>query len=132
MFLNSIFSHTKCYSFQHTKTSKSACVKRMSKKREKRVFIMVLWMNFAFMTCWLPYAVICFVYLIGGRGFVNPSIVVIPLLAAKSSVCWNPVLYIVMNPQVSGNWCTVNEIHMLLLTRNQGSNFLGFLITITF
>ena len=33
--------------------------------------------------------------------YVTPTIVVIPLLAAKTSVCWNPLLYVAMNPQVS-------------------------------
>ena len=32
--------------------------------------------------------------------------VVIPLLAAKSSVCWNPILYIAMNPQVRQSYIT--------------------------
>ena len=32
--------------------------------------------------------------------YVTPTIVVIPLLAAKTSVCWNPLLYVAMNPQV--------------------------------
>jgi hypothetical protein len=32
--------------------------------------------------------------------FVPPEVVVIPLLTAKTSVCWNPILYIALNPQV--------------------------------
>ena len=32
---------------------------------------------------------------------MSPTVVVIPLLTAKTSVCWNPILYIVMNPQVN-------------------------------
>lgn len=33
--------------------------------------------------------------------YVTPAVVVIPLMTAKSSVCWNPVIYVAMNPQVS-------------------------------
>ena len=33
--------------------------------------------------------------------YVTPSWVILPLLTAKSSVCFNPILYIAMNPQVS-------------------------------
>ena len=48
----------------------------------------------------MPYGIVALCYIFGGEGFVNPLIVVIPLLASKSSVCWNPMLYIVMNFQV--------------------------------
>merc|ERR1719362_316459 len=50
----------------------------------------------------MPYGIVALCYIFGGEGFVNPLIVVIPLLASKSSVCWNPMLYIVMNFQFRG------------------------------
>lgn len=77
-------------------------VKRMSKKRDSKVTVLVVWMNVAFLTVWMPYGIICLCYIFGGKGFVNPLIVVIPLLTSKSSVCWNPLLYIVMNFQFRG------------------------------
>ena len=54
----------------------------------------------AFFTCWMPYGIVSLCYIFGGEGFVNPVFVVLPLLASKSSVCWNPMLYVVMNFQV--------------------------------
>lgn len=62
--------------------------------------MLVMWMNIAFLVCWMPYGIICFFYIFGGENYVSPTVVVIPLLTAKTSVCWNPVLYIAMNPQV--------------------------------
>ena len=84
-----------------TNFTRSENVKRMSQKREKKICALVIWMNIAFLVCWMPYGVICFMYIFGGRGYVSPSVVVIPLLAAKTSVCWNPIIYIAMNPQVT-------------------------------
>ena len=86
--------------FQISNSSTSDPIKRMSKRRDTKVSVLVLWMNIAFFTCWMPYGIVALCYIFGGEGFVNPLIVVIPLLASKSSVCWNPMLYIVMNFQV--------------------------------
>ena len=72
----------------------------MSQKREQKICALVIWMNVAFLVCWMPYGVICIMYILGGRGYVSPTVVVIPLLTAKTSVCWNPIIYIAMNPQV--------------------------------
>jgi len=83
-------------------SSNSDPIKRMSKRRDTKVSVLVLWMNIAFFTCWMPYGIVALCYIFGGEGFVNPLIVVIPLLASKSSVCWNPMLYIVMNFQFRG------------------------------
>ena len=73
----------------------------MSQKREQKICALVIWMNIAFLVCWLPYGTICIMYIFGGRGYVSPTVVVIPLLTAKTSVCWNPIIYIAMNPQVN-------------------------------
>ena len=87
--------------FQQTKYTRSELIKRMSQKREQKICALVIWMNIAFLVCWLPYGTICIMYIFGGRGYVSPTVVVIPLLTAKTSVCWNPIIYIAMNPQVN-------------------------------
>ena len=56
-------------------------------------------MTLAFFTCWLPYAVLCLYSMLGGRG--PASIFVLPILFAKSSIVWNPLLYIFFNDEVS-------------------------------
>ena len=102
IFSNSSNTNNKIYisPFQISNSSTSDPIKRMSKRRDTKVSVLVLWMNIAFFTCWMPYGIVALCYIFGGEGFVNPLIVVIPLLASKSSVCWNPMLYIVMNFQV--------------------------------
>ena len=86
------------FTFQTTQNSKLDAVKRMSKKREARILRLVIWMNLSFLVCWLPYATIALCYIFGKE---LPTVVIaLPLMAAKSSVCWNPILYIAMNRQV--------------------------------
>ena len=88
--------------FQVTQNCKLDAVKRLSKKREESVFKMVVWMNVSFLVCWMPYAVIAICYIFGKE--LSTMVIALPLMTAKSSVCWNPILYIAMNRQVS-NFC---------------------------
>ena len=89
--------------------SKSGPVKQMSKKRDSKVTMLVVWMNFAFLTCWMPYGIIVILSIYGGEGYVHPKYIVIPLLASKSSVCWNPFLYVCLNFQVIIYFLIVNK-----------------------
>ena len=85
---------------ERTQMTRSDAVRRMSQKREKRICALVIWMNVAFCIGWMPYTIICFCYILGGKEIVTPALVVVPLLCAKATVCFNPILYIAMNPQV--------------------------------
>ena len=76
----------------------SDAIRKAAEKRETRVTKMVLLMITAFTVCWLPYALVCLYKMGGGR--MRPLLSVFPLLFAKSSICWNPVIYIFMNHQV--------------------------------
>ena len=89
--------------------SKTGTLRQMSKKRDAKVTKLVVWMNFAFLTCWLPYGIIVILSIYGGEGYVQPMYIVIPLLASKSSVCWNPFLYVCMNFQVIYIFFIVNK-----------------------
>jgi hypothetical protein len=40
----------------------------LSGKRERKVSLLILWMNLAFIVCWMPYGVICAFYFFGGKG----------------------------------------------------------------
>lgn len=83
-----------------TKSTQSTGIKRVSQKRQKNVSTLVFLMNLAFIVGWMPYAIVCFCHIFGGKGFVPPVMVVFPLVTAKLTVCFNPVLYVVMNTQV--------------------------------
>ena len=87
------------FSLQQRNNYTSETVKRKSQKREHKIIRLVLWMNLSFLVCWLPYAIIALSYMCGIK--VAASVVVIPLMMAKSSACWNPILYIALNRQVN-------------------------------
>jgi len=56
--------------------------------------------------------------------------VIIPLMAAKTSVCWNPILYIVMNPQVFHSSFYSFFLLLCLCCCCCNCNFLVFSITL--
>uniref|UniRef100_A0A8C0XP50 Opsin-3 n=1 Tax=Castor canadensis TaxID=51338 RepID=A0A8C0XP50_CASCN len=65
-------------------------------KYEKKVAKMCFLMVFTFLTCWMPYIVICFLVVNGYGHLVTPTVSVISYLFAKSSTVYNPVICIVM------------------------------------
>lgn len=71
-------------------------------KVEQRVTFMISLMIIAFLTAWTPYAILALVIQFGSSSIVTPSVAVIPALFAKSSICYNPVIYAGLNSQVSG------------------------------
>ncbi|KAL0117898.1 hypothetical protein PUN28_008936 [Cardiocondyla obscurior] len=78
--------------------------KRIGKnKREKKVTKMVYLMILAFLIAWLPYAVLA----LATQYFnVQPSqiVSVLPALLAKSSICYNPIIYATMTVQFPNTW----------------------------
>ncbi|KYN15098.1 Green-sensitive opsin, partial [Trachymyrmex cornetzi] len=67
-------------------------------RREKKVTKMVYLMIFAFLIAWLPYAVFA---LATQYFYVQTShiLAVLPALLAKSSICYNPIIYASMTAQ---------------------------------
>lgn len=59
------------------------------------VFVMVL----AFMIAWTPYAVFALIEQFGPTDIISPALGVLPALIAKSSICYNPIIYVGMNTQ---------------------------------
>ena len=74
-------------------------MRAIASRREKSATKTILLMTLAFFVCWLPYAVLCLFSMAGGQG--PASIFVLPILFAKSSIVWNPLLYIFCNDEVS-------------------------------
>lgn len=60
---------------------------------------MVAVMVVAFMTAWTPYAVFALVEQFGPPDLISPALAVLPALIAKSSICYNPIIYVGMNTQ---------------------------------
>ena len=61
-----------------------------------QVFVLV----FVFLFCWSPYAVLSMAGILGFSTAIPVLITVLPLQMAKSSVLWNPIIYVIMNKQV--------------------------------
>ncbi|XP_055612522.1 melanopsin-A-like, partial [Uranotaenia lowii] len=76
----------------------SARVGRIN-RAEKRVTSMVAVMVVAFMIAWTPYAVFALIDQFGPTDLITPALGVLPALIAKSSICYNPIIYVGMNTQ---------------------------------
>lgn len=70
---------------------------------EKKVTMMVGLMILAFLVAWIPYAVFALVEQFGDPELISPALAILPALIAKSSICYNPVIYVGMNTQVRNN-----------------------------
>lgn len=68
-------------------------------KAESRVATMVAVMIVAFFVAWTPYALLALIIQFGDTE-VHPGVAVVPALVAKSSICYNPIIYVGLNTQV--------------------------------
>ncbi|XP_055638145.1 vertebrate ancient opsin-like [Toxorhynchites rutilus septentrionalis] len=68
-------------------------------RAETRVTSMVALMVIAFMIAWTPYSVFALLEQFGPSEAVTPAMAVLPALIAKSSICYNPIIYVGMNTQ---------------------------------
>lgn len=73
-----------------------------TQKAEKEVTRMVIIMVISFLICWLPYASVAFYIFTNQGSDFGPIFMTIPAFFAKTSAIYNPVIYIVMNKQVTG------------------------------
>ncbi|XP_066145759.1 pineal opsin-like [Euwallacea fornicatus] len=68
-------------------------------RMESRTTYMILVMILAFLIAWTPYAVFALLAQFADPALITPATAVLPALIAKSSICYNPVIYIVLNNQ---------------------------------
>ncbi|XP_071441381.1 uncharacterized protein [Hetaerina americana] len=71
-------------------------------KAESRVALMVFVMIVAFLVAWTPYSVLALLVAFGDPSLISPGVAVVPALMAKSSICYNPVIYVGLNTQPFG------------------------------
>lgn len=86
-------------------------------KAESKVTMMVAVMIILFMVAWTPYSIFALMEQFGPG--VKPSLAVLPALLAKSSICYNPIVYVGMNSQVGDNWdfiCSINNQYNLWIS----------------
>lgn len=67
-------------------------------KVESKVTIMIGVMIILFMVAWTPYSIFALLEQFGPG--VSPAWTVLPALLAKSSIIYNPIIYVGMNTQV--------------------------------
>ncbi|XP_063235518.1 rhodopsin-like [Bacillus rossius redtenbacheri] len=73
-------------------------------KAESRVALMIAVMIVSFMVAWTPYSVLALLIAFGDPSTVTPGLAVVPALVAKSSICYNPVIYVGLNTQFRSAW----------------------------
>ncbi|XP_057717223.1 parapinopsin-like isoform X2 [Corythoichthys intestinalis] len=66
---------------------------------EVQVARMVVAMVLAFLVTWLPYASMALAVILDSTLNIDPLIAVIPVFFAKSSIVYNPIIYVFMNRQ---------------------------------
>jgi c-opsin len=70
-------------------------------KAESRVTCMVAAMVITFLVAWTPYSIFALIVAFGDPNYFSPGMAVLPALMAKSSICYNPIIYVGLNTQVS-------------------------------
>jgi r-opsin len=55
-----------------------------------------------YLMSWSPYALIALLALLGYRGFLNPYVSEVPVIFAKTSAIYNPIVYAVSHPKFRG------------------------------
>ncbi|XP_067011411.2 pinopsin [Anabrus simplex] len=73
-------------------------------RAESRVTFMIGVMIVAFLVAWTPYSVLALLIAFGDADQVSPGLAVVPALVAKSSICYNPLIYVGLNTQFRSAW----------------------------
>ncbi|CAH0726862.1 unnamed protein product, partial [Brenthis ino] len=80
-------------------------------RAEARATIMVLIMIISFTIAWTPYSLFALMEQFATEGIVSPGAGVIPALVAKSSICYDPLIYVGMNTQFRQSIKRIFGIH---------------------
>ncbi|KAG7463415.1 hypothetical protein MATL_G00176320 [Megalops atlanticus] len=75
--------------------------KTAARRREFHILFMVITTVVCYLLCWMPYGVVALMATFGRPGIITPIASVVPSILAKSSTVINPLIYILMNKQVS-------------------------------
>nr|QDR51017.1 pteropsin [Manduca sexta] len=80
-------------------------------RAEARATAMVFIMIIAFTVAWTPYSLFALMEQFATEGIVSPGAGVIPALVAKSSICYDPLIYVGMNTQFRQSIKRIFGIH---------------------
>ncbi|CAB3227804.1 unnamed protein product [Arctia plantaginis] len=82
-------------------------VSRAETKATAMVFVMIL----AFTISWTPYSLFALIEQFATERIISPGAGVIPALVAKSSICYDPLIYVGMNTQFRNSMKRIFGIH---------------------
>lgn len=93
------------------------------------MLVMVVSMVSCYLLCWMPYGVVALLATFGQVGLFGPTTSIVPSIFAKSSTFLNPIIYMLLNNQVTAcQWHThwplfshVNDLMMKLKPLHQYS-----------
>ncbi|KAJ0176245.1 hypothetical protein K1T71_008419 [Dendrolimus kikuchii] len=80
-------------------------------RAEARATAMVFIMIISFTVAWTPYSLFALIEQFATQGIVSPGAGVIPALVAKSSICYDPLIYVGMNTQFRQSIKRIFGIH---------------------
>lgn len=89
---------------------------------EKRVTWMIAVMIIAFHIAWTPYAIFALVEQFGPSDYISSGMAIIPALIAKSSICYNPLIYVGMNTQYRAALKRMRGIDLSNVENSDGSD----------
>ena len=73
---------------------KSSSFTRKSLEIERKILALFGAMTVAFLVAWTPYAVVSLISMIAGSDAISDVVSSIPAYTAKSSACYNPIIYV--------------------------------------
>ncbi|XP_073945988.1 parapinopsin-like [Choristoneura fumiferana] len=89
------FSYVNIVRTLKTNSQRLGRVSRAEAKVTGMVFVMII----SFTVAWTPYSIFALIEQFATDGIISPGAGVIPALVAKSSICYDPLIYVGMNTQ---------------------------------
>ncbi|XP_007883991.1 pinopsin-like [Callorhinchus milii] len=68
-------------------------------RRKYHVFFMVLITIVCFLLCWMPYGIMALLATFGDSDLITSTVSIVPVVLAKTSTVYNPIIYVLMNKQ---------------------------------
>ncbi|CAK1542961.1 unnamed protein product [Leptosia nina] len=91
-------------------------------RAEARATAMVFIMIIAFTIAWTPYSLFALMEQFASQGIISPGAGVIPALVAKSSICYDPLIYVGMNTQFRQSIKKIFGVHSKCRSPSRGYN----------
>uniref|UniRef100_A0A095CF19 Rhodopsin n=1 Tax=Schistosoma haematobium TaxID=6185 RepID=A0A095CF19_SCHHA len=95
LLLSEILNNTLLETLYFTDCLKFMCDKKADIEAAKTSIILVL----LYLMSWSPYAIVCLMTLVGSRDSLTPFYSELPVLFAKTSAVYNPIVYAVKHPK---------------------------------